>query len=311
MSTLNEASWAVPMIRRLQMKTICVFTPTFNRGYIISKIYESLERQSLQDFVWLVVDDGSTDNTEELFDKFVRDASFPIIYKRVENGGKQRAHDYAVSICDNELFFCLDSDDHLTPDAIETIVSAWEECKNDPTVGGILALRGTDEQTVIGTKMPCGVTYATQHDLFEKYRYKGDSALIYRTDVLRQFPFDVEPGEKFIPETFVYFQIDQKYRCRLVNKIIQVGDYLPDGYTSDFPNNVIASPKSYLKHKKFCMEIAEGFLSKLYCTAMYMVAHHLAYGSYGVEGTTCKYLVPLALPLAAVLVHTKFLPHKK
>lgn len=288
------------------MKTVCVFTPTYNRAYIISKIYESLEAQTLQDFIWLVVDDGSTDGTEKLFSNYLNNPPFPIIYKRIPNGGKQRAHDYAVSICDNELFFCLDSDDHLTDDAIETVVKAWNDCKSDPNVGGILALRGTDEHTVIGTPMPKGIEFSTQHDLFEKHGYKGDSALIYRTDVLREFPFDVEKGEKFIPETYVYFRIDQKYKCRLVNKIIQIGDYLPDGYTNAFPQNVIDNPKSYLKHKKYCMEIAEGTRSRWFCTVMYMVAHYLAKRSYGIHGVQDKMMIPLSFPAAFVLVHTKF-----
>lgn len=288
------------------MKTVCVFTPTYNRAYIIGEIYKSLKAQTLQDFVWLVVDDGSTDDTEELFKSYLETAPFPIIYKRIPNGGKQRAHDLAVSLCDNELFYCLDSDDHLTDDAIETIVKIWRECRNERSIAGILALRGTDRNTVIGTPMPVGVSYATQHELFDKYGYKGDSALIYRTDVLRQFPFKVEQGEKFIPETYVYFQIDQHYRCRLVNKIIQIGDYLPDGYTSTFPQNVIQSPKSYLKHKKLCMEIAENPVAKLQCTAMYMVAHYLVDRTYGLNGVRSKLSVPIALPIAFILAHTKF-----
>lgn len=288
------------------MKTVCVFTPTYNRAYIISEIYKSLKEQTLQDFIWLVVDDGSTDETEDLFQTYLEAAPFPIIYKRVENGGKQRAHDLAVSICENELFYCLDSDDHLTKDAIETIVENWQECRNDSSIAGILALRGTDRDSVIGTPMPKGVDYSTQHELFDRYHYKGDSALIYRTDILRQFPFDVEDGEKFIPETYAYFQIDQHYRCRLVNKIIQIGDYLPDGYTSAFPQNVIQSPKSYLKHKKLCMDIAGSASNQLQCTAMYMVAHYLVDKTYGLKDVRSKIYIPLALPLALILAHTKF-----
>ena len=154
--------------------------------------------------------------------------------------------------------------------------------------------------------MPEGLNYATQHDLFNKYGYKGDSALIYRTDILIQFPFSVEQGEKFIPETYVYFQIDQLYRCRLLNRIIQIGDYLPDGYTSAFPQNVIQSPKSYLKHRKFCMDIAESPFNQWQCTTMYMVAHYLVDRSYGLRDVKSKMHIPFALPAAFILAHTKF-----
>lgn len=288
------------------MQTVCVFTPTFNRAYIIGELYESLKNQTLQDFVWLVVDDGSTDETKELFESYMAENAIPIIYERVKNGGKQRAHDYATSFCMNELFFCVDSDDYLVPDAIETIVRTWDEVRGDETIGGVLGLRGHDSEHPLGTWMPKGLQFSTQQELYGSLGFKGDVALVYRTDVMRRFTFDVEPGEKFIPETYVYFRIDQEYRCRLVNQVLQVGDYLPDGYTHEFPKNVIASPKSYLKHKRYCMEIARGFKNIWFSTVMYMVAHHLSEGTYGFEGSKSPLIAALAFPFAAILVHTKF-----
>ena len=287
-------------------KTVCVFTPTYNRAYILGTLYQSLCAQTSFDFMWFVVDDGSTDNTEELVGEFEKAAPFDVRYLKVSNGGKQRAHDLAVSLCENELFFCVDSDDHLTPDAIQTVVSAWGEVRERDDIAGILALHGTSERDPIGSWMPSDVTFSTQHALYERYGFKGDISLIYRTDVLREFPFDVEPGEKFIPETYSYFQIDRCYSCLLVNKIIKIGDYLPDGYSSAFPKNVLSNPRSYLKHKRLCMEMSTGLYNRFYDTAMFMVAHYVAKGSYGLGECTSVAMGALALIPAVILAHTKF-----
>ena len=256
------------------MSTVCVFTPTYNRAYTLTRLYESLERQTCRDFEWLVVDDGSTDGTEELVASFKERGCVTITYLKVENGGKQRAHDLAVSRCRQELFFVLDSDDYLTDDAIETIVTTWREHAGDPSVGGILALKGWDAERPLGTRMPANRSISTQWGLYNS-GFKGDISLIYRTDVLRQFPFEVDEGEKFIPETYTYYRIDQRYVCVLVDKIITVCEYLPDGYTKAFPRNVIASPKGYLRHKRLCMEMSEGFVPLLKSTVLYLVACRL------------------------------------
>jgi len=102
-------------------KRITVFTPTYNRAYILNRLYESLKKQSSKSFLWLIIDDGSTDNTEELVNAWIRENIIEIRYYKQENGGKQRAHNKAVELCDTELFICVDSDDYLTENAIEGV----------------------------------------------------------------------------------------------------------------------------------------------------------------------------------------------
>ena len=105
---------------------ITVFTPTYNRAYIIETLYRSLQRQTYRDFEWLVVDDGSADNTKELFEAWQQeDNFFPIRYVKQENGGKCRAINYGLELAKGKLFFNVDSDDYLTEDAIEKLLS-WE-----------------------------------------------------------------------------------------------------------------------------------------------------------------------------------------
>lgn len=256
------------------MKTVCVFTPTFNRAYTLGRLYESLKRQTCRNFSWLIVDDGSTDNTESLISSFIGENEIDITYKKVSNGGKQRAQDLAVKLCQNELFFVLDSDDYLVDRAIEIIVREWANLRNRSDIAGILALKGRDQNHPLGTWMPNGIIFSRQWDLYRS-GFKGDISLIYRTDILRKYPHEVEAGETFIPETYVYYRIDEEYTCRLVNEILTICEYLPDGYSHAFPRNVIDSPKCYYKHKKLCMNLSEGPIQLLKNTVLYLVACHM------------------------------------
>lgn len=137
-----------------QKKTLTVFTPAYNRAYTIHKCYESLRRQTLKDFVWLVVDDGSTDNTAELIKHWqtVPDNGFEIKYVYKENGGMHTAHNTAYENIDTELNTCIDSDDYMTDDAVEKIVNCWRKHGSDK-YAGILALDIFDNGNVIGKEL--------------------------------------------------------------------------------------------------------------------------------------------------------------
>jgi glycosyltransferase involved in cell wall biosynthesis len=151
------------------MATVCVFTPTYNRAYVLPKLYKSLVSQTSHDFSWLVVDDGSTDNTAELVHGWQAEGLVPITFIRQENGGKQRATNTGMEHCKDELFFVVDSDDYLVPTAIEQVVEVWQGARNDATLAGIVALRGSDEETPLGTHMPAGVSRVKMWDLLHKY----------------------------------------------------------------------------------------------------------------------------------------------
>ena len=193
------------------MATVCVFTPTYNRAYILPKLYESLVAQTSRDFSWLVVDDGSTDGTAALVRGWQAKGLVPITYLHQENGGKQRATNMGMEHCEDELFFVVDSDDHLVPTAIEQIIDVWQHARGDVSLAGIVALRGSDEETPLGTHMPAGVTRVKMWDLLHKHHFKGDTSLINRTAIVRRHPYEVAPGEKFVAESMAFFAIDDDY----------------------------------------------------------------------------------------------------
>lgn len=224
-----------------------VFTPAYNRGYIIEKLYNSLKNQTCTDFEWVVVDDGSTDNTEELFKKWCKEEnSFKINYIKVQNGGKQRAINKGVAVARGKMFFIVDSDDSLTENAVERLKFYEGTIKNYNNFAGISGLRGYNREKVIGERN--GAEYV---DAFgqerEKYNLLGDKAECYYTDLLKRYLFPEVIGEKFVTECIVWDKISfDGYKIRWFDEIIYLGEYLDDGYTSEGTSLFDKNPIGFL-----------------------------------------------------------------
>jgi len=217
---------------------ITVMTPTFNRAYILPKLYDSLINQTSYDFEWIVIDDGSTDNTGALFaDWLKRDNPFEITYIKKENGGKHRAVNNAVIIAKYDWFFIVDSDDYLATDAI-VLVHEWiKTVDGDNTFAGVSGLRGCIGNNEIIGEYPTDEQYeefidATNLQRREKH-LDGDKAEVYKTDILRKYPFPEFEGENFIAECAVWDKIAlDGYKIRWFNKVIYKCDYLKDGLSN-------------------------------------------------------------------------------
>lgn len=210
---------------------ITVFTPTYNRAYIIENLYRSLQRQSFTDFEWLVVDDGSSDNTEELFESFCREQNpFPIRYFKKENGGKCRAINRGLELAQGELFFTVDSDDYLTDDALEKVVQWEAELPKDQKFCGMIANRGT---TPDSTPNPLFDWEYYDGNAFDLYNgFDGEKALIFYTDIHRKYLYPEFDGEKFMTEAVTWNRMAwDGYKIRYFNDIIWIWEYIADGLT--------------------------------------------------------------------------------
>lgn len=287
------------------MKSLCIFTPTYNRAHTLPDLYASLKRQTSNDFKWLVVDDGSTDGTDELISSFADEGLVVIEYHWVANGGKQRAMDYAARICSEELLFTVDSDDYLVDDAVQTILNRWESVEQREDIAGIIALKGYQSDKPLHTRMPAGETFSTLKGLYKK-GFKGDTSLVYRARVMREFPFDVDPDEKFIPESFMYNQIDRKYQCLLLDKVLTIVRYLPDGYSKAFPRNVIVNPKGYYRDKQLCMELADDLIDLFKSTMLFLAACQMCGRRDGISLCTNKAMGLVCFLPATMLRHFYF-----
>ena len=212
---------------------ISVFTPAYNRAHLLPRLYESLESQSCKDFEWVVVDDGSRDNTREVVEQFTAAASFPVKYIYQENGGKHRAINRGAQEAQGELFFIADADDWLTETAVEVVVNEFDAIKEDASFAGVCGLDAYEDGRIVGSGLPGDVLDCTAHEIRFRYHVTGDMKEVFRTSVMREFPFPDNEGERFCPEALVWNRIALKYKLRYFNKSIYIAEYQPDGLTAN------------------------------------------------------------------------------
>lgn len=210
---------------------ITVFTPTYNRAYILENLYRSLQRQSYTGFEWLVVDDGSSDGTEKLFAQWSKEENaFPIRYVKQENGGKCRAINHGLKLAQGELFFTVDSDDYLTDDALEKVVKWDGELPKDGSYCGFVGNRGTTPEETPNRLFDGGYLDGTAWDRYG--RVDGERAFVFYTELHRKYPYPEFPGEKFLTEAVTWDQMAYDgYIMRFYNDIIWIWEYKPDGLT--------------------------------------------------------------------------------
>jgi glycosyltransferase involved in cell wall biosynthesis len=201
-----------------------VFTPTFNRASTLHRVYESLRAQTFRDFEWLIVDDGSTDGSRELIERWTTESEFPIRYIYQTNQGKPAAFNLGVQNAQGELFLTLDSDDCCVPNALERLQSHWEGIPKSEKhrFSAVTVLCRDQNGRLVGDKFPRDVWDADSVELYFKYHVKGEKWGFHRTDVLKQFPFPVVRNTKFVSEAVVWFAISRAYKTRFVNEALRV-----------------------------------------------------------------------------------------
>lgn len=198
-----------------------VFTPTYNRAHTLDRPFDSLQRQTLRDFEWLVVDDGSDDATASLLDSFVRRASFPVrCYKMEKRSGKHRAHNLAVSEAKGEFFLVLDSDDALLPDTMASMAYHWDQLPDKTSYDGVSGLCCDPSGRVIGDYYPPAATHSTLRERIYVHKIRGEHFGSIRTDVVRRYPFPDIDG--FVPEGTVWMEIATHYKEYCVNEIFRI-----------------------------------------------------------------------------------------
>lgn len=213
-----------------QEPMITILTPTYNSAHLLFKLYLSLKQQSLMDFEWLIVDDGSTDKTSAIVKTFSNDA-FPIKYISKENGGKHTALNFSHPYIRGKLVFIVDSDDTLTRDAIETVSAYfWQyESKKEIACWSFLRSRLPDQNRSYidnGSFVSDYITYRINKHI------TGDCAEIVRADVFVKYNFPVIPGEKFMLESWLWNKMAKDgYKTAYINKAIYIYEYLEDGLT--------------------------------------------------------------------------------
>ena len=277
-------------------KTLTIFTPTYNRKYIIPQLYNSLCEQSCKDFIWLIVDDGSTDGTEELVHSWMAEKRIEIKYHYQKNGGKTRAHNKGVKLCDTELFVCVDSDDYLSsPSVVQDNLDYWK--KNI-----VLARSFQTSGMVSYSKMlsgpqghfPDNLQMATLSELNDS-GYCGETTLVFKTEILKNHLFPEMDGEKYVTESFLYDQLDEKYKMIVFPYFSQTCKYQPDGITYNAWDVLFKNPKSYRMFYNQCITLKKGNKSRN--MRMYIACSLIANDGKMFSSSDHKFYLLIVFPL--------------
>ncbi len=237
------------------MALITVFTPAYNRAHTLPRTYTSLCEQNCKDFVWLIVDDGSKDETRELVESWKNiDNGFEIQYIYKQNGGMHTAHNVAYKNIHTELNICIDSDDALAPYAIEKISKAWNRVRNKGYAGIIGLDADLNTGAVIGKKFPRSLKETTLSGYYANGG-SGDKKLVYRTDIINSVPeYPVFDREKYVALAYKYRLIDQQYKLYVLNDILCNVEYQADGSSGTMFRQYIKNPKGFAFWRLVCMK---------------------------------------------------------
>ncbi len=283
------------------MPTLTIFTPAYNRAHTLPRTYESLLHQDCKDFEWLIVDDGSQDNTGELVKQWQqRDNGFEIRYICKENGGMHTAHNTAYANIDTELNTCIDSDDCLAKGAVRRILQKWESVR-EKGYAGMIALDSDMQGNVIGKGFPEELEETTLMGYYAAGG-AGDKKLIYRTDVIKSYPdYPVFEGEKYVALAYKYRLIDQDYKLAVLSEVVCNVDYQPDGHSQGMWKEYVRSPRGFAFWRKTCMQYPESS-KRLVVDCIHYVADSLIAGDrHFIRESPRRKLTWLCLPFGYIL----------
>lgn len=224
------------------MVSVTVFTPTYNRAHTLTRLYESLCKQTCKDFEWLIVDDGSSDNTTELVEQFIMKENIRIRYFLQNNSGQHVAMNRGIQEADSLLFFMLDSDDYLPENAIELILCKWKTVSNDTSICGVVGNRCFKNGKVVGDENCYNEKIIDFLSYRSNLRIRGDRAEVVKTSIIKNYLYPCFEGEKSLPIAFIFNRMAQEYKALYFDECIYIADYLPDGMGAYWIRDRIKSP---------------------------------------------------------------------
>ena len=284
------------------MATLTVFTPTYNRAHTLPRTYRSLQKQDCKDFVWLIVDDGSSDNTRQLVEEWQsQKAGFEICYIYKENGGMHTAHNTAYENINTELNVCIDSDDELAEGAVKSILDIWSRV-NKKKYAGIIGLDAdTNTGKVIGTKFPADMKETTLQGFYDKGG-SGDKKLVYRTDIMKKLPpYPVFLGEKYVSLGWKYQLCDQKYKLITTNTVLCNVEYQQDGSSMNMLRQYLKNPNGFAFIRKENMRYIKSLKRNFIDCIHYVSSSILAGNRNFVSESPKKIMTVLAIPFGYML----------
>ena len=287
-----------PRFKENAMKTLTVYTPTYNRAKLLQRAYRSLTAQTSDDFIWMIVDDGSTDETEETVSGFIGEGKIEIEYYKKENGGKHTATNLAFEKVKTPLIaVALDSDDTLKPDAVEKILSAYS---SHPDCSGFVFMKeGADGKSFTEFRDSSLEIMSWRKAICEEH-YMGEVLLVLKSSYAGRFRYPVIDGERFFTEAYVYLQMTEPFFWS--HESGYVAEYLEDGYTKNITSSFLENPVSYAMYNDLRCEVFKPFAKRLKYAAYYDAFSILSSKKHFVRASKRPILSFFALPLSIVFL---------
>lgn len=284
------------------MPILTVFTPAYNRAHTLPRTYASLRRQDSKDFVWLVIDDGSTDHTAELVKGWqAQETEFEIRYLYKENGGMHTAHNTAYANIDTELNVCIDSDDELADGAVRCILDLWQKIDHKKYAGIIGLDADLNTGKVIGTGFPDNMRETTLAGFYDAGG-SGDKKLVYRTDIMKALPpYPVFEGEKYVSLGWKYQLCDQQYKLITTNTVLCNVEYQADGSSKNMFRQYLRNPKGFAFIRKENMKYITNFKRNVIDAIHYCSSSQLAHNRNYIEESPKPLLTLLCTPAGWLL----------
>lgn len=249
------------------MATLTIYTPAYNRGELLKNVYDSLVSQTYRDFLWLVIDDGSTDDTESIVSDFISEGKIAVRYIKKENGGKHTATNRAIAETDSELIMiALDSDDTLKSTAVEMILETYRETEGK--YAGYVFMKEDKDGRLLINRMDESLNIMSWQEAAAGEHFDGEALLVLKTEYAKKFSYPVIPGEKFFTEAYVYLQMTEPFLWS--RESVYVAEYLGDGYSKNIIGSFVKNPVSYSKYNALRLELYSSFPKRFKYAAYYV-----------------------------------------
>ena len=284
------------------MKKLTVFTPTFNRIQLLPRLYRSLQDQTDKNFIWMIIDDGSTDGTEELVKIWQLQNTIEILYLYKKNEGMHSAHNVAYENITTTWNTCIDSDDMMSSNAVESIISHLEDVENDEDFYAVVGLDADQKGNLIGTRFPENLKKIRFNEIYLKYGLTGDKKIVYKTKVMKKVPpYPIYEGEKFVPLDYKSLLADQFAFIKPVNEIWCLVEYQQDGSTRNMLKQYRRHPRGFafsrVSRMNYGTTLKERFKNAIHLVSSILFVKDLTL----LRGVQNKMLVIVAIPFGILL----------
>lgn len=288
-------------------KELTIITPTYNRAHTLRRLYLSLLNQTNKSYIWMVIDDGSKDDTEKLINSFIDEAKIEIKYIKKENGGKASAINLALDHTNTPYCTCLDSDDWFSDHAVESALNLLHEENSNSKCCGVLAIRSNPDGTCMGgIKIPSNYKYITTDDLYNKIGFSSELICFYKTNIANQYRFPVFENEKFIPPSWFHYTLCDNYYFRTSWDCICYCEYIQDGLTKNKRKVIVKNPNGYTLIKKMSLKHSRGVKRVLKNAIMFDCGVILTGDRKWLSKIPHKGIVILAFPFAVGVYFIRF-----